>query len=131
MSTTKSDPEIVEAIVGAAFEVSNSLGAGFHEKIYERALIRELTERGFEIQSQTCYQVRYKGHLVGEYIPDLVVAGQIVVELKCVERFATEHIARCLNYLRVARLNTALLINFQHPKVAWRCVPNTPNFTVR
>jgi len=111
---------IPEAILGAAFEVSNVLGAGFVEKVYERALTHELGERGWKVDPQRIYAVTYKGHPVGEYIPDLLVANQVLVELKCVERFSTEHIAQCVNYLKASGLKVALLINFQHPKLEWR-----------
>ena len=111
---------VVAAVVGAAYEVSNVLGSGFFEKVYERALIGELTSRGLEVRSQVGYPVIYKGTCVGEYLADLVVEGRVVVELKCVDRFANEHIAQCINYLKASKLRLALLINFQKPKVEWK-----------
>ena len=53
---------------------------------------------------------------------DLVVEEKVIVELKCVERFANEHLAQCINYLKASRLRVALLINFQKPKVEWKRV---------
>src|SRR4030081_2372002 len=93
---------LTERVIGAAFEVSNTLGAGFLEKVYERALVRELSLRGISGSSQTLFPVRYKGHLVGEYFADLLVEDVLVVELKCVERLGIEHTAQCLNYLRAS-----------------------------
>ena len=58
--------------------------------------------------------------MIGEYFADLIVDGRLVVELKCVEQFGNEHLAQCLNYLKASGLRTALLINFQRPKVEWR-----------
>jgi len=114
--------ELTEVVIGSAFEVSKVLGSGFLEKVYERALFRELTFRGLSVRAQAPYSVRYKGQLIGEYLADLLVEDKLVVELKCVERLANEHLAQCLNYLKASGLHTALLINFQRPKVEWRRV---------
>jgi len=113
---------LAQVVVGAAYEVSNILGAGFLEKLYERALTAELTARGIPVQTQVGFPVQYKGTLVGEFIPDLVVNGQLIVELKCVDEIGPIHLAQCLSYLHASRLTLALLINFQHPKVMWRRV---------
>jgi len=109
-----------EAIIGSAFEVINVLGAGFLEKVYERALIRELGLRGIGAKSQVSFPVCYKGQHVGEYVADLVVQEMVIVELKCVDRFAKEHLAQCINYLKASGLRVALLINFQRPKLQWK-----------
>ena len=115
------DPRI-EAVVGAAFEVANILGPGFLEKVYERALVRELRLRGLSVRQQISIPVTYKGAVVGNYIADLLVENQLLVELKCVECFSNEHLAQCINYLKAARLRLALLINFQHAKLEWKRV---------
>jgi len=112
--------ELTEDVIGSAFEVSHVLGAGFLEKVYERALIRELALRGLDAKAQVCFPVCYKGKCIGEYLADIVVEGKIVVELKCVDRLAREHLAQCINYLKASRLHTALLINFQRPKVEFK-----------
>ena len=59
---------------------------------------------------------------MGEYMADLVVEEKLIVELKCVDRFANEHLAQCINYLKASGLGVALLINFQRPKVEWKRV---------
>lgn len=114
--------DLTESVIGAAYEVSNTLGAGFLEKVYERALVTELALRGVAVHAQASYPVQYKGKLVGEYVPDLVVENQLIVELKCVDQFAPIHIAQCLSYLQASGLKLALLLNFQHPKVQCRRV---------
>jgi GxxExxY protein len=111
---------LVEVVVGAAYEISNVLGCGFLEKVYERALTRELALRGLRVRSQVSYPIAYKQQCVGEYVADLLVEDQLLVELKCVECFSNEHLAQCINYLKAAHLRLALLINFQKPKVEWR-----------
>jgi len=111
---------LVERVVGAAYEVSNVLGAGFLEKVYERALVRELHLQGLNVRSQATFPVGYKGQSVGEYVADLLVEEKLIVELKCVDQFANEHLAQCINYLKASGMKLALLINFQKPRVEWK-----------
>jgi GxxExxY protein len=111
---------LTERVLAAIFEVSNTLGAGFLEKVYERALLRELALRGISAAAQASLTVVYKGESVGEYFADILVEDVLVVELKCVERLANEHSAQCINYLRASGRTVCLLINFQKPKVEWR-----------
>ncbi len=113
---------LTERVLAAIFEVSNTLGAGFLEKVYERALLRELALRGISATAQASFAVVYKGQSVGEYFADILVEDVLVVELKCVERLANEHTAQCLNYLRASGKTVCLLVNFQKPKVEWKRV---------
>ncbi len=117
-----SESELTEAVIGSAFEVANGLGAGFLERVYERALIRELALRGVNAKAQVSFPVCYKGQCVGEYVADLVVGEQLIVELKCVDRLAKEHLAQCINYLKASGLHVGLLVNFQRPKLEWKRV---------
>ena len=117
----KPDPRI-QTVVGAAFEVANILGPGFLEKVYERALVTELRLRGVCVEQQVSIPVTYKGTWAGDYVADLLVDRQLIVELKCVECFSNEHMAQCINYLRASGLRLALLINFQHAKLEWKRV---------
>jgi GxxExxY protein len=113
---------LVENVVGAAYEVSNVLGAGFLEKIYERALMEELNVRGVRVKAQAPFPVTYKGRHIGTYSADLVVEDRLLVEVKCVDGFSNEHLAQCINYLKASGLHLALLINFRRPRVEWRRV---------
>lgn len=117
---TNEEDQILKTVVGAAYEVSNVLGPGFVEKVYERALVRELTGKGLQTKSQVRFAVLYKGQCVGEYVADLVVEDRILVELKCVDDFLPQHLAQCINYLKASGLHLALLINFQKSKVHWK-----------
>ena len=112
--------DVVKSVIGAAYEVSNVLGAGFLEKVYQRAVSQESTSRGLGVQSQVVYPVTYKGYSVGEYVCDLLVENRLLIELKCVDCFSNERMAQCLNYLKASHLRLALLINFQKPKVEWK-----------
>jgi GxxExxY protein len=111
---------LTERVMAAVFEVSNTLGAGFLEKVYERGLLRELTLRAIPATAQASFAVSYKGHPIGEYFADILVDGVLVMELKCVEHLANQHTAQCLNYLRASGLGLCLLVNFQNPKVEWK-----------
>ena len=113
---------LTERVLGAVFEVANILGAGFLEKVYERALLKELGFRGIRATPQASFPVSYKGEYVGEYFADIVVEDALVVELKCVDRLAGEHTAQCLNYLRASGKSLCLLVNFQKPTVEWKRV---------
>jgi GxxExxY protein len=112
--------KLIESVIGAAYEVANVLGCGFLEKVYERALVNELSLRGIGARTQTVFPISYKGHSVGDYIADLLVDDSLIVELKCVDSLSKEHMAQCINYLKASGIRIALLINFQRPKVEWK-----------
>ncbi len=109
--------EITEQIIRLAYKVSNTLGCGFLEKVYENALAIELLEFGLEVQQQVRIAVHYKGQIVGEYIVDLLINNQIAIELKCVKNFDEIMYAQCMNYLKATGLTVCLLINFAKPRV--------------
>ena len=111
---------LTERVRGAVFQVSNTLGAGFLEKVYQRALLHELRLRGIRAAAEVSFPVTYKGHGVGEYFADILVEDVLVIELKCAERLSNEHTAQCLNYLRASGRTLCLLVNFQRPKVEWK-----------
>src|ERR1035441_9205745 len=111
---------LTERVLAAVFEVTNPLGAGFLEKVYQRALLTELGLRGFRATAEASFTVTYKSRSVGEYFADLLVEDVLVVELKCVERLSSEHTAQCINYLRASGRTVCLLVNFQKPKVEWK-----------
>jgi GxxExxY protein len=104
--------EISEAIIGAAFEVSNKLGCGFLERVYENALAVELRGRHHDVEQQKPMEVWYKGHMVGMYQADMLVDGEVIVELKAVTALDRTHRSQCLNYLKAIGKKTGLVINF-------------------
>jgi GxxExxY protein len=115
---------LAEQVVGATYEVANTLGPGFLEKVYERALAQEIAWRGLQVQAQVPISVSYKGVVVGDYCADLLVDDRSIVELKCVDPLANEHLAQTLNYLKATGRKIALLVNFQHPRVEWKRIVN-------
>ncbi|MCC5839743.1 MAG: GxxExxY protein [Opitutales bacterium] len=114
--------EITRQIIGASIEVLNSLKPGLEEKIYENALIHELTLRGVETENQKVFPVRYKDHPVGRLIPDLIVEGQVIVDTKVVTAFNETHLAQMLGYLAITGLKVGLLVNFHHSTLQWKRV---------
>lgn len=113
----RSIDQLTEVVIGCAFEVSNVLGAGFLEKVYQRALMRELTSRGLQAMAEQPIDVEYKGETVGHYVADIVVEQRLILELKCVEAIAREHLAQTLNYLRATGYRFGLILNFQKSRV--------------
>lgn len=100
-------------LMAAAFEVHKEMGSGFLEEVYQECLERELTARGIRFQSKSALQILYKGEpLAKRYVPDLMVADGIVVELKAVQKLAPEHEAQLLNYLKATQKKVGYLINF-------------------
>ncbi len=104
--------ELSFAIIGAAMEVHRILGPGFLEAVYQTALEHELTLRAIPFEPLKRLTVSYKGQLVGDYIADLVVGGQIIVELKAVSALNKAHEAQAHHYLAATGLHLAILINF-------------------
>lgn len=120
MNTDTSDEKlnlITGAIIGAAQAVSNILGCGFLEKVYENSLAVELRRRGHVVRQQFSVEVRYKTEIVGEYVADLLVDDCVIVELKSMPMTERIHRAHCLNYLRATGLRFALLLNFGRPRL--------------
>src|SRR5574340_1095868 len=114
--------EISRRIIGCAYTVSNTLGCGFLEKVYENALAHELRKAGMKVEQQRPIVVQYDGVVVGEYFADLLVEDSVVVELKAAKALDEIHLAQCLNYLKATRLSLCLLLNFGSPKVEIRRV---------
>jgi len=104
-------------IISAVFEVHNILGPGFLEKVYEKALLKELALRGVQVEAQKEIKVFYKEQDVGVYYADLVVYDVILLELKAVESLTNFHKAQVLNYLKATGLKLGLLINFGKDRV--------------
>jgi GxxExxY protein len=107
--------DVTERIIGGALTVSNGLGAGFIEKVYENALAHELRKAGLSVAQQHGIVVRYDGIIVGEYAADLLVEEAVIVELKATRTVAEIHRAQCVNYLRATGLHVCLLLNFGNP----------------
>ena len=108
---------ITEKIIGCAFKVGSTLGVGFLEKVYENALVHELSKIGLKVEQQKPITVYYDGVEVGHFDADLFVEDKVLVELNVAKAFDEMHMAQCLNYLKATGLPLCLLINFGTLKV--------------
>ncbi|MBM3331430.1 GxxExxY protein [candidate division WOR-3 bacterium] len=108
---------ITKEIISCGFKVSNTLGSGFLEKVYENALALELRKAGLKAGQQQSITVHYDGTVVGDYAADLLVEGKVIVELKAVKTLDDVHVAQCMNYLKATGLSVCLLLNFGKPKL--------------
>src|SRR5262245_33770893 len=104
--------EVTEKILQAFYQVYNTLGYGFLEKVYENALVIELRRMGLRVEQQAKIKVYYEGIEVGEYFADLLVEECVIVELKTAEALCEEHYAQLLNYLKATKIEVGLLLNF-------------------
>jgi GxxExxY protein len=104
--------KLTEKIIGAFYDVYNSLGYGFLEQVYENAMVIELRSMGLKVEQQMPIKVRYRGKVIGEYFADLVVEDKVILELKAASVFLPSHEAQLLNYLKATPYEVGLLLNF-------------------
>ena len=104
--------ELSKQIIGAYYKVYNTLGYGFLEKVYERAMCIELRKCGLEFRSQEAIQAYYKDENVGDYFADIIIADSIIIELKAAEKLKDEHEFQLINYLKATDIEVGLLFNF-------------------
>lgn len=117
-------PDISYRIVGCAFDVYNSIGSGYHEKYYQRALIEAFTQQGVTFQTEVSYPLTYKGKVIGRKRLDFLIEGKVVVELKKGDNFSKSHIDQVVEYLRTQNLKLAILINFGSRGVLYKRIVN-------
>ncbi len=111
---------ISERVIGCAFEVSNTLGAGFLENVYENALAVEFARAGISFGRQQGLSVSYKGEFIGQYVADFLVEKCLIVEIKVLSRLVAEHEAQVMDYLKATGLSVGLLLNFGTPRLGVR-----------
>jgi GxxExxY protein len=109
-------------IIAAAMKVLGALKPGLDEKLYENALIIELTNRGHRVEQQKSFAVRYEGHFIGRLTPDLIVNELVIVDPKVVEDFDQTHVTQMIGYLAITGLELALLLNFKYADLRWKRV---------
>jgi GxxExxY protein len=115
--TTSLLQKLSERIIGCGFTVSNALGSGFLEKVYENALAHELRKGDLTVLQQHAMAVVYDNVVVGTYTADLLVEDTILVELKALKALDVIHSAQCLNHLKATNLRLCLLLNFGTPRL--------------
>ena len=125
MTTDYLFKEETDEIIAVFYEVYNSLGYGFLERVYQNAFYQELMRRGFKCEAQHKIKVYFKGHEVGEYFADLLVNGHIILELKAVDSICNEHELQLINYLKATEIEVGLLLNFgEKPQVRRKLFTN-------
>jgi GxxExxY protein len=100
----------------------NELKPGLDEKLYERAMIIELKHRGHTVSVQSAFGVSYRGELIGNLVPDLIVDDAVIVDPKVAACFTDTHVAQMIGYLSITGLDVALLINFKNTRLEWKRV---------
>jgi GxxExxY protein len=103
--------DLTKKLIGCFYTVYNALGYGFLESVYQSALAIELRKQGFRVTCQQPFTVHYDGHIVGEFVADIVV-DDLVLELKAVRTLMPEHENQLLNYLNASHYEVGLLFNF-------------------
>jgi GxxExxY protein len=109
----------VYTIISCALEIINGIGHGLHEKPYENSLVVEFRHRGIPFEQQKPFPVHWREVKVGEFIPDLIVYGKIVVDTKTIEHITDIERGQMLNYLRITGMPVGLIINFKKAKLEW------------
>jgi GxxExxY protein len=104
--------KLTEGVIGCAFNVSNALGVGYLEKVYENALAVELRAQEIKVVQQKPISVVYRGVIVGEYIADMLVDDQLILEIKAARAIDRAHEAQLINYLKATGIHTGLVLNF-------------------
>lgn len=117
--------ELTDRIIKAFYKVYNTLGFGFLEKVYEKALVVELRNQGLAALRQVPVDVFYEGQNVGFYLADIVVEQLIILELKSGDGLIEEHEAQLTNYLRATDKEVGLLLGFcKTPQIRRRAFNN-------
>ena len=109
--------ELTKTIIACAYKVYNTLGYGFLESVYEKAMLIELDKIGFLAEFQKEILVNYDGQIVGEFKADILVEDIVIVELKSVRILSKAHEVQLVNYLSATQKSVGLLINFGEKSV--------------
>lgn len=112
--------ELTGKILQACFEVSNELGIGFIESVYEKALLVALKQKGLKAESQVPINVKFRQVIIGEFYADILVEDKILLELKAVNSLINDHKVQIINYLKASSLEVGFLVNFGNPKLEYR-----------
>ncbi len=116
--------ELTKQIIGAYYEVYNTLGNGFLEQVYQNSMYKELVSRGLFCDCQKRIEVFYKSELVGYYVPDIIVENKVILELKALPEITGDESAQLLNYLKATNMEVGLLMNFGAPEAEFKRFEN-------
>lgn len=116
--------EITKKIIGAAMKVHSTLGNGFQEVIYQRALEIEFTKEGLPFVREFSMPIFYDGQIIGERRVDFFFEECISVELKAMEVLGLVHYSQAENYLEAYNLEVGLLLNFGNISLEYKRLEN-------
>jgi GxxExxY protein len=117
--------KLTDKVINCFFKVYNTLGYGFLEKVYEKALLIELSKNGLKVERQKPIKVHYDKQVVGEYFADIFVNDIVILELKAVEILCEQHELQLVNYLKATDIEIGLLLNFgKKPEVRRKIFTN-------
>ena len=116
--------DLTRQIIGAYYDVYNTLGYGFLEQVYHNAMVMELRNRGLSCESQKHIDVFYMNEVVGYFIPDIIGEDKIIIELKALSELTGEEASQVLNYLKATGMEVGILLNFGGPTASFRRYDN-------
>lgn len=108
-----SHSDLTYNVIGSAMEVHREMGPGLREQPYENALRNELKTRGYQVEQQKGWSIQYKGSIVGDRFTDLIVNGELVIEVKAIAKLGDDELGQMINYLRISGKRLGLLLNFK------------------
>jgi len=106
-----------EKIIGFAFEVLNEVGHGLNDKIYENSLVVLFKQNAIAFDQQRRFPVLFRGVVVGEFVPDLITFGLVIVDTKVIDRITDHERGQMLNYLKITKLRVGLILNFKNARL--------------
>jgi GxxExxY protein len=106
------EKELTETVIGCAMKIHRALGPGFLESVYQNAMLLELRNVGFQVDTQRRLQVKYEGVVVGDFIADLIVNDELILELKTASSLGKADEQQLVNYLKATGIDVGLLLNF-------------------
>ena len=117
--------KLTDKVINCFFKVYNTLGYGFLEKVYEKALLIELSKNGLKVERQKPIKVHYDKQVIGDYYADIMVNDIVILELKAVEVLCEQHELQLINYLKATDIEYGLLLNFgKRPEVRRKIFTN-------
>jgi GxxExxY protein len=108
-----------EKIIGFSFDILNEIGHGLNEKIYENSLIVLFKSNSIAFDQQRRFPVFFRSVQVGEFVPDLIVFGSVIVDTKVIDQITDRERGQMLNYLRITKLRVGLILNFKNARLGW------------
>jgi len=122
MINDQNKDNLTSLIIQCIIKIHSTLGPGFREVIYSRALIIELKKNNFHVESEKSVKIYYEEHHIGSHRIDLIVNNNVIIELKTVEALNPSHYAQLKSYMRASGINVGILVNFSGDKADFRRV---------